>query len=1376
MSVVGFGAAGTTVLSVSGSLSGNTAAGGGGGGLHAAQNVSVLAADVQFTANAAVGGAGGGALVSSSEAALLSRVGFSGNRAAAGAAAVPAAAAGLLLGAQPGEGGALALEACGEAALVECALSDNAAESSGGAIVARGVLRLSASATAASNNRAHGRGGALAAFAVASALLHNGTALAGNAVSPLPTAAPAPGFPSPETCSAAAGSLSRGGALWVDSDSAVGLRNVRGASNEALSGDGGFAFIESGGSVDVESSVVAGNAAASGSGGAFVLSGSARLAVTASALVNNTAYWGGVAASLGFNAQLGRWDATVANATITGNTAYAGGVWAVTDGAYPPAALPSCAPPCAFANNTATGYGDTRASPPRSFSLTAPPEVFPGAPEDFTVLLLDAWNQTVPEAPGVYFMLECVAITPPPRLLAALSVPAAGRRALLQQQAQLPRIDGGLAANNASSSSVPLPAPAAAGTASSGCDGFEGDIHAVHGGGAAVFRALAIRKEPRSTVRLRATAFGWPQGLRPPQSSAVEVAFTVSPCGRLAAFDPAFGSCACVPGAARRGGLAAGPCECSSGHAVILAVGRESCSGALPLLDDGSTAVVAVAGFVALLLLLLTLVLLRRARRHGLTDSSFERFVIPPQQLKVMRSGSAGQDPAGAESPNGAAGAAGAGGAPLARGNAGSLASLQSVVEEAGVGTAEVVAVVGQGNATGRKRVNSHQKLTVEYRGMTVLAVDVFARVDTRASAARVVGRTSSVRRAHSAVFKVGAAAGDGAGHGHGFFAASGRVSLSQQLDGDAADDDAADGGIPSASLRGSAAAFRPDPARRVAWGRSNLIELCELRHPHIIQTFGASELRGRQVLIEEMHRVSLWELLRDSEKYIDFASLGSIATGIVGGARYLHELRPPRVAGMTTHTIFVDGNWAPKIRLPFLDGTIPLRIATTAAAAGFGGAGGRSGHGAGLLAAPGRSFRGGLPSSSANPSSSAYPEWTVWDPPETIRNGEWTPARDVFAYGIILFELLTRREPFADHLESSTLAEVLRAVAERDLRPQFPESASKPLRDLAIDCWHRNPHRRPKFAEVSEILAAAIDEARTEMTEADLQRQQRTAQKQLLSLMVVELASATDEEAIVRVAADALAQLVPGFAVAAVASISQGERGEANPTGVYQLAVNSAVPELEADVEAALRPGLDGRRRNSMHAPTSLEHLLFLKSQVPVSSSTTTHTIGSFEDWSSVARRLARINGRNSEQTSRRPGGGGAGTPDEASRSQQGSHRHNSHAPSATARRRSHEAPGRSSGGARPDAPRAWAKLLRSGQEIVGFMSTVFVLTSTRMVQQTEELLNEEFSEAVARALQRVQSQRQALAKERNEGLQKLQQRFLQRMSHEVRRARCFG
>lgn len=66
--------------------------------------------------------------------------------------------------------------------------------------------------------------------------------------------------------------------------------------------------------------------------------------------------------------------------------------------------------------------------------------------------------------------------------------------------------------------------------------------------------------------------------------------------------------------------------------------------------------------------------------------------------------------------------------------------------------------------------------------------------------------------------------------------------------------------------------------------------------------------------------------------------------------------------------------------------------------------------------------------------------------------------------FGILLFELLSRQEPFAEARESLTEESVLRDIAERDLRPSFAGvPACKSFTELAVDCWCGRDRREDK-------------------------------------------------------------------------------------------------------------------------------------------------------------------------------------------------------------------------------------------------------------------------------------------------------------------------
>jgi serine/threonine protein kinase len=92
-------------------------------------------------------------------------------------------------------------------------------------------------------------------------------------------------------------------------------------------------------------------------------------------------------------------------------------------------------------------------------------------------------------------------------------------------------------------------------------------------------------------------------------------------------------------------------------------------------------------------------------------------------------------------------------------------------------------------------------------------------------------------------------------------------------------------------------------------------------------------------------------------------------------------------------------------------------------------------------------------------------PPLLAFTAPETFANGTHSRMADVYAYGFVLYELLTGLEPWADvHSPAELAAKV--GNGERPplpLPPALPEHAGNLIRL----CWQQNPQGRPPFADV---------------------------------------------------------------------------------------------------------------------------------------------------------------------------------------------------------------------------------------------------------------------------------------------------------------------
>ncbi|KAA8492939.1 putative serine/threonine-protein kinase [Porphyridium purpureum] len=93
-----------------------------------------------------------------------------------------------------------------------------------------------------------------------------------------------------------------------------------------------------------------------------------------------------------------------------------------------------------------------------------------------------------------------------------------------------------------------------------------------------------------------------------------------------------------------------------------------------------------------------------------------------------------------------------------------------------------------------------------------------------------------------------------------------------------------------------------------------------------------------------------------------------------------------------------------------------------------------------------------------------------LWMAPEMIVDQKWSDRSDVYAFGTILWELLSGKTPWVDEIR--TERELLLRVARGDTPSmRNVQHASSELKSIIQKCWTTNPRKRPSMHTVLDLL-----------------------------------------------------------------------------------------------------------------------------------------------------------------------------------------------------------------------------------------------------------------------------------------------------------------
>uniref|UniRef100_A0A667XFC5 Mitogen-activated protein kinase kinase kinase 7 n=1 Tax=Myripristis murdjan TaxID=586833 RepID=A0A667XFC5_9TELE len=95
-----------------------------------------------------------------------------------------------------------------------------------------------------------------------------------------------------------------------------------------------------------------------------------------------------------------------------------------------------------------------------------------------------------------------------------------------------------------------------------------------------------------------------------------------------------------------------------------------------------------------------------------------------------------------------------------------------------------------------------------------------------------------------------------------------------------------------------------------------------------------------------------------------------------------------------------------------------------------------------------------------------------AWMAPEVFEGSNYSEKCDVFSWGIILWEVITRKKPF-DEIGGSAFC-IMWAV-HRGTRPPLIKDLPEPIEVLMTRCWDKEPCQRPSMEEVKNTMSSLM-------------------------------------------------------------------------------------------------------------------------------------------------------------------------------------------------------------------------------------------------------------------------------------------------------------
>ena len=197
-------------------------------------------------------------------------------------------------------------------------------------------------------------------------------------------------------------------------------------------------------------------------------------------------------------------------------------------------------------------------------------------------------------------------------------------------------------------------------------------------------------------------------------------------------------------------------------------------------------------------------------------------------------------------------------------------------------------------------------------------------------------------------------------------------------------------------------------------------------RNPNIVLFMGASVKENEVIILTELAPKSLAQVMAVKNKCPPFKTRMNYAKNVALGMQWLHKNTPP----------FVHRDLHANNILILDDGTVKI----TDFAFSF------------LKELQNEKEDFGF--------EERVPKWLA---PEILKREPYTVKADSYSFGLLLWQLLKREEPYK---EVSSVKELLEKIENQE-KPEIPEICPRQLKHYITKCLDDDPERRPSFEDI---------------------------------------------------------------------------------------------------------------------------------------------------------------------------------------------------------------------------------------------------------------------------------------------------------------------